>query len=104
MFWRKMLTVELSSAYPGVSLPTKASNLVSDLIIILCQVTETCLLMKEHMYTVYEDNGNEMQVKLQELSEVLESCTKLNNELLEANRALASLREGLAVSQTSESQ
>ncbi|XP_026214558.1 synaptonemal complex central element protein 2 isoform X1 [Anabas testudineus] len=71
---------------------------------LLAKVTETCLLMKEHMYTVYEDNGNEMQVKLQELSEVLESCTKLNNELLEANRALASLREGLAVSQTSESQ
>uniref|UniRef100_A0A3Q1JAI7 Uncharacterized protein n=1 Tax=Anabas testudineus TaxID=64144 RepID=A0A3Q1JAI7_ANATE len=64
---------------------------------LLAKVTETCLLMKEHMYTVYEDNGNEMQVKLQELSEVLESCTKLNNELLEANRALASLREGLAV-------
>lgn len=59
--------------------------------------------MKEHMYTVYEDNGNEMQVKLQELSEVLESCTKLNNELLEANQALASLRDGLAISQTSES-
>lgn len=58
--------------------------------------------MKEHMYTVYEENSNEMQVKLQELSEVLESCTKLNKELMEANRALAGLREGLAISQTSE--
>lgn len=54
--------------------------------------------MKEHMYTVYEKNSNEMQVKLQELTEVLESCTKLNSELLEASQALRSLREGLAIS------
>lgn len=83
-----------------ISLRAKASNPVSDLIIILCQVTETCLLMKEHMYMVYEDNSNEMQIKLQELSLVLESCSKLYNELLEANQALASLRDGLAISQT----
>lgn len=51
---------------------------------------------------VYEENSNEMQVKLQELSEVLESCTKLNKELLEASRALTHLREGLAISQTSD--
>lgn len=92
------------SVYPGVCLPTKASGLVSDLIFILVQVTEKCLQMKEHMYTVYEDNSNEMRVKLQELSEVLESCTKLNNELLEANQALACLRQGLAINQISESQ
>lgn len=54
--------------------------------------------MKEHMYTVYEKNSNEMQVKLQELTEVLESCTKLNSELLEASQALRGLREGLAIS------
>ncbi|XP_054460718.1 synaptonemal complex central element protein 2 [Anoplopoma fimbria] len=66
------------------------------------KVTEMCQQMKEHMYTIYEDNSNEMQVKLQELSEVLESCTKLNSELLEASQALASLRGGLAISQTSE--
>lgn len=55
------------------------------------------------MYTVYEENSDEMQVKLQELSKVLESCSKLNRELLEAAQALAFLREGLAMSQRSES-
>ncbi|KAI3352814.1 hypothetical protein L3Q82_019394 [Scortum barcoo] len=66
------------------------------------KVTEMCQQMKEHMYMVYEENSNEMQVKLQELSEVLESCSKLNKELMEANQALKGLREGLAISQTSE--
>ncbi|XP_069387012.1 synaptonemal complex central element protein 2 isoform X2 [Paralichthys olivaceus] len=61
------------------------------------KVTEACQQMKEHMYRVYEENSNEMQVKLQELSEVLDSCTKLCNELREANQALAGLREGLAI-------
>ncbi|XP_034387420.1 synaptonemal complex central element protein 2 [Cyclopterus lumpus] len=56
------------------------------------KVTEMCQQMKDHMYTIYEENSNEMQVKLQELSEVLESCTKLNSELAEASQALASLR------------
>uniref|UniRef100_A0A8C9YE03 Synaptonemal complex central element protein 2 n=1 Tax=Sander lucioperca TaxID=283035 RepID=A0A8C9YE03_SANLU len=60
------------------------------------KVTEMCRQTKEHMYTVYEENSNEMQVKLQVLSEVLESCTKLNSELIEANQALASLRGGLS--------
>lgn len=59
-----------------------------------------CQQMKENMYKVYEDNSDEMQVKLQELSEVLETCTKLNRELLEATQALACLREGLIISQT----
>ncbi|XP_037327545.1 synaptonemal complex central element protein 2 [Pungitius pungitius] len=66
------------------------------------KVTETCQQMKEHMYTIYEENSNEMQVKLQELSEVLESCIKLNSELVEASQALASLRGALAISQASE--
>ncbi|XP_072240007.1 synaptonemal complex central element protein 2 [Leuresthes tenuis] len=66
------------------------------------KVTEMCQQMKEHMYTVYEENSGEMQVKLQELSEVLESCSKLNQELLEASQALARLREGLDGSQKSE--
>ncbi|XP_068445378.1 synaptonemal complex central element protein 2 isoform X1 [Clinocottus analis] len=58
------------------------------------KVTEVCQQMKDHMYTIYEENSNEMQLKLQELSGVLESCTKLNNELSEASQALASLRGG----------
>ncbi|XP_065808487.1 synaptonemal complex central element protein 2 [Labrus bergylta] len=66
------------------------------------KLTEMFQQMKEHMYTVYEENSNVMQVKLQELSEVLESCTKLKKELIEASQGLASLREGLAISQTPE--
>nr|XP_046260371.1 synaptonemal complex central element protein 2 [Scatophagus argus] len=70
---------------------------------LLKKVTEMCQQMKGHMYMVYEENSNEMQEKLQELSEVLESCNKLNKELMEASQALAGLREGLAMSQMSES-
>ncbi|TKS69168.1 Synaptonemal complex central element protein 2 [Collichthys lucidus] len=66
------------------------------------KVTEICKQMECHMYTVYEENSSEMQVKLQELSEILESCTKLNMELMEANQALAGLRESLARSQIPE--
>ncbi|KAL3995968.1 hairy and enhancer of split 5 [Sarotherodon galilaeus] len=58
------------------------------------KVTDLCMQMKEHMYRVYEENSDKMQVNLQELQEVLESCTKFSHELLEANRALACLREG----------
>lgn len=58
--------------------------------------------MKEHMYTVYEKNSSDMQAKLQELSGVLESCSKLNEELQGASQALASLRKGLALIQTPE--
>lgn len=61
-----------------------------------------CQQMKENMYMVYEENSSEMQLKLQELTEVLENCTKLSKELMEASQALAGLREGLAISQTSE--
>lgn len=68
----------------------------------LPEVSEVCQQMKENMYTVYEDNSTEMQVKLQELTEVLESCTKLNKELMEASQALAGLREGLAIGQMKE--
>ena len=66
------------------------------------QVTEFCQQMKEHMYAVHEANSCDMQARLQELSEVLESCNNLNNELLGASQALASLRQGLAPSHTPE--
>ncbi|XP_033941882.1 synaptonemal complex central element protein 2 [Pseudochaenichthys georgianus] len=69
---------------------------------LVAKVTEMCQQMKEHLFTVYEENSNEMQLKLLELSEVLESCTKLNSELLEASHALAGLRGALAISKTSE--
>lgn len=68
------------------------------------KMTGACQQMKEKMFMVYEENSIEMQVKLQELSQVLGSCTKLSDELLEARRALAGLREALAISETSEAQ
>ena len=66
------------------------------------QVSEMCQQMKEQVYTEYENNSSNMQVKLQELTEVLERCAKLNNELTEATQALGTLRGGLAINQTSE--
>ncbi|XP_040041868.2 synaptonemal complex central element protein 2 [Gasterosteus aculeatus] len=66
------------------------------------KVTETCQKMKEHMYTIYDETSKEMEVMLQELCEVLESCTKLNSELEEASQALESLRGALAITQASE--
>lgn len=65
-------------------------------------MTDVCQQMKEGMYSIYEENSNEMQVKLQELSEVLVRCTKLNKELIGAGQALAGLRECLSSRQTSE--
>uniref|UniRef100_A0A3Q4I639 Synaptonemal complex central element protein 2 n=1 Tax=Neolamprologus brichardi TaxID=32507 RepID=A0A3Q4I639_NEOBR len=38
------------------------------------KVTELCMEMKEHMYRVYEENSDKMQVNLQELQEVLENA------------------------------
>lgn len=73
----------------------KASDhLRSVLILSIYQVTDLCMQMKEHMYRVCEENSDKMQVNLQELQEVLESCNKFSHELLEANSALACLREG----------
>lgn len=69
---------------------------------IIPKVTETCQKMKEHMYTIYDETSKEMEVMLQELCEVLESCTKLNSELEEASQALESLRGALAITQASE--
>lgn len=60
-------------------------------------MTEVCQDMKESMYTVYEDNSNEMQVKLKELSKVLESCTRLHQELMEATQALSGLRVSIGL-------
>ncbi|XP_054634047.1 synaptonemal complex central element protein 2 [Dunckerocampus dactyliophorus] len=71
--------------------------------IILEKVTEMCQQMKQHMYTAYEENSGEMEVKLQELTEVLERCTILHNELLEASSVLARVRESLVINQPSQS-
>lgn len=102
--WIKKLIVAwyLRSVFASCLLPFNQSDIGNDLICSLTQVTEICQQMKERMYTVYEENSDEMQVKLQELSEVLESCTKLNHELQEATRALTCLREGLTISHASE--
>ncbi|XP_077426215.1 synaptonemal complex central element protein 2 [Vanacampus margaritifer] len=69
------------------------------------KVTEVCQQMKQDLYKVYEENNGEMQVKLMELNNVLDTCTKLHSELLEASQVLASLRDNLpsvAISGTDE--
>lgn len=53
--------------------------------------------MKENMFTVYEDNSNEMQTKLKELSKVLDNCTRLHQELMEAAQALSGLRASIGI-------
>lgn len=60
-------------------------------------MTHVCEEMKGSMYTVYEDNSDEMQMKLQELSKVLDNCTRLHQELLEATQALSGLRASLGI-------
>ncbi|XP_077381748.1 synaptonemal complex central element protein 2 isoform X2 [Festucalex cinctus] len=59
------------------------------------KVTEVCQQMKQDLCKVYEENNGEIQVKLMELTNVLEMCTKLHGELLEASQVLARLRDGL---------
>uniref|UniRef100_A0A3B5KF08 Synaptonemal complex central element protein 2 n=1 Tax=Takifugu rubripes TaxID=31033 RepID=A0A3B5KF08_TAKRU len=61
------------------------------------KMTHVCEEMKGSMYTVYEDNSDEMQMKLQELSKVLDNCTRLHQELLEATQALSGLRASLGI-------
>ncbi|XP_061844206.1 synaptonemal complex central element protein 2 isoform X2 [Nerophis lumbriciformis] len=69
---------------------------------ILEKVTEMCQQMKQDMYIAYEENSVVMEVKLQELTEVLERCSVLQNELLEASSVLANIRENLAIDQPSQ--
>ncbi|KAM8842172.1 synaptonemal complex central element protein 2 isoform 2-T2 [Synchiropus picturatus] len=66
------------------------------------EATRTCQLMQEHMYTFYEANSNDMQVKLQELGEIFERCSTLNKELMEAMKILRFLRP--AMNKTAEPQ
>uniref|UniRef100_A0A4W5MMW2 Synaptonemal complex central element protein 2 n=1 Tax=Hucho hucho TaxID=62062 RepID=A0A4W5MMW2_9TELE len=61
------------------------------------KVGEICGQMKEHMYTVYEENSHAMQATLQELTLVLESCSRLNTELHTVSQALAGLNRGLTL-------
>uniref|UniRef100_A0AAZ3P3S5 Synaptonemal complex central element protein 2 n=1 Tax=Oncorhynchus tshawytscha TaxID=74940 RepID=A0AAZ3P3S5_ONCTS len=66
------------------------------------KVGEICGQMKEHMYTVYEENSHAMQATLQELTLVLESCSKLNTELHTVSQALAGLNRGLTLHRSTE--
>ncbi|RVE75589.1 hypothetical protein OJAV_G00000390 [Oryzias javanicus] len=59
------------------------------------KMMEMCQEMTGHMHMIYEENSDEMQ--LQELSKVLENCSKLQNELLEASQALSRLKEDLTM-------
>ncbi|XP_037112946.1 synaptonemal complex central element protein 2 [Syngnathus acus] len=70
---------------------------------IVDKVTEVCQQMKGDLYKAYEENSDEMQVKLMELTNVLDICSKLHRELLEASKVLTGLRDGLAVNGTAES-
>lgn len=62
---------------------------------LLEKVSEIYQQLKEQLYTVYDDNSNKMQEKLRELSQVLENCSRLNHELVEATQALACLRDSV---------
>uniref|UniRef100_A0A674EEW5 Synaptonemal complex central element protein 2 n=1 Tax=Salmo trutta TaxID=8032 RepID=A0A674EEW5_SALTR len=66
------------------------------------KVGEICGQMKEHMYTVYEENSHAMQATLQELTLVLESCSRLNTELHTVSEALAGLNRGLTLHRSTE--
>ncbi|XP_057700532.1 synaptonemal complex central element protein 2 isoform X2 [Corythoichthys intestinalis] len=70
--------------------------------VLVDKVTEVCQQMKQKLYKAYEENSSEMGLKLQELTDVLEMCTKLHGELLEASHVLGGLRDGLAVSGVAE--
>ncbi|CAB1344514.1 unnamed protein product [Coregonus sp. 'balchen'] len=65
-------------------------------------VGEICGRMKEHMYTVYEENSHAMQAMLQELTLVLESCSRINTELHTVSQALAGLNRALTLHQSTE--
>lgn len=56
-----------------------------------------CQEMKDSMYGVYEDNSSEMQTKLKELSQVLDNCARLHQELMEATQALSGLRASIGI-------
>ncbi|KAK6300661.1 hypothetical protein J4Q44_G00287590 [Coregonus suidteri] len=66
------------------------------------KVGEICGRMKEHMYTVYEENSHAMQAMLQELTLVLESCSRINTELHTVSQALAGLNRALTLHQSTE--
>ncbi|XP_077462104.1 synaptonemal complex central element protein 2 isoform X2 [Stigmatopora argus] len=70
--------------------------------VLVDKVTEVCQQMKQDLYKAYEENSSEMEVKLLELTDVLEMCTKLHMKLLEASHVLGGLRDGLAISGAAE--
>ncbi|XP_055077431.1 synaptonemal complex central element protein 2 [Periophthalmus magnuspinnatus] len=57
------------------------------------KLSEMCQQLKDHLYSVYEDNSRKIEGKLTELSEILNNCQRLNQDLQEATQALSHLRD-----------
>lgn len=62
-------------------------------IVYTVQLSEKFQHLNDQMVTVYEINSKMFDEKMTELSAVLNNCHRLHQELKEANRALAHLRD-----------
>ncbi|XP_060757550.1 synaptonemal complex central element protein 2 isoform X2 [Neoarius graeffei] len=59
------------------------------------KVSEICQQLKEQMFEYYERNSRGMEMKLTELTEVLEHSSQLSMELQGASQTLAAINKGL---------
>lgn len=58
-------------------------------------MSEICQQLKEQMFEYYERNSRGMEMKLTELTEVLEHSSQLSMELQGASQTLAAINKGL---------
>lgn len=61
----------------------------------MSQISLVCQHMKDHMFSVYEENSQAMEARLTELSQILQNCTRLLAELQGVSQDLAALNTGL---------
>lgn len=61
----------------------------------MVEVSEMCQQVKEQMFEYYEKHSQEMEMKLTELTEVLERSSQLGMELQRASQTLAAINKGL---------
>lgn len=61
----------------------------------MLQVSEMCQQAKEEMFEYYDKHSQEMEMKIGELTEVLERSSQLSMELQEASQTLAIINKGL---------
>ncbi|KAG5279021.1 hypothetical protein AALO_G00105250 [Alosa alosa] len=59
------------------------------------EVSVVCQQMKDHMFSVYEENSQAMEARLTELSQVLQNCSRLLAELQGVSQDLSALNTGL---------